>query len=29
MAYEFIMNKKAQNPIYLHSHMQQEAMEAS
>jgi glycosyltransferase involved in cell wall biosynthesis len=29
MAYEFIMNRKAQEPIYLHSHMQQEAMEAS
>lgn len=29
MAYEFIMNRKAQEPIYLNSHMQQEAMEAS
>lgn len=29
MAYEFIMNRKSQEPIYLHPHIQTEAMEAS
>lgn len=29
MAYEYIMSKKAQDLIYLNSHLQQEAMEAS
>jgi glycosyltransferase involved in cell wall biosynthesis len=29
MAYEFILNKKAQEPIYLNSHIEHEAMEAS
>jgi glycosyltransferase involved in cell wall biosynthesis len=29
MAYEYIISKKAQDLIYLNSHLQQEAMEAS